>query len=220
MGAAKVLLVEDSEVWQAILQMHISEALPGSDPPQVVGTYQDGAHALRQAGWDLIVTDIGLPPDSGHVLGMQLVNLAKEADVPCIVVSGTEAVTKQLVRDLLVGEDYLARDFFSKEELRSSPAIQRRFQSLIRSITADESQVGLGQSGIDRATLVRTVAGLSPSDMAILVTLIEGAAIHVGRQGTVPEQAADLIRWAEASNGPGLVAIKRALESPRSAGRG
>jgi CheY-like chemotaxis protein len=142
MGTARVLLVEDSEVWQAILQMHISEALAGSAPAQVVGTFQDGARALRQEEWDLIVTDIGLPPDAGHVLGMQLVNLAKEAAVPCIVVSGTEAVTKQLVRDLLVGEDYRARDFFSKEELRSSPAIQRRFQSLIRAITAEEGKAG------------------------------------------------------------------------------
>lgn len=136
MKTARVLLVEDSEVWQTILQMHIGEALPDSEPPLVAGTFQDGARALRQGGWDLVVTDIGLPPDVGHVLGMQLVTLAKEEAVPCIVVSGTEAVTKQLVRDLLVGEDYRARDFFSKEELRSSPTIQRRFQDLIREITA------------------------------------------------------------------------------------
>jgi DNA-binding response OmpR family regulator len=215
MGAARVLLVEDSEFWQGILQMHISEALPGSDPPQVVGSYQEGSRALRQEGWDLIVTDIGLPPDTGHVLGMQLVSLANALDVPCVVVSGTEAVTKQHVRDLLMGEDYRARDFFSKEELQSSPAIQRRFQSLIRSITAAGGQPAPGRPEFDRTTLVRTVAGLSQSDMAILVTLVEGAAMQIGRNGTVPEQAADLIRWAEASNGPGLAAIKRALESIR-----
>ncbi len=66
---------------------------------------------------------------------------------------------------------------------------------------------------IDRATLVRTVSGLAPSDMAMLLTLIEGAARHVSRHGTVPEQAAELIRWAESSTGPGLEAIRRALEN-------
>jgi len=68
---------------------------------------------------------------------------------------------------------------------------------------------------IDRTALVRTVSGLSPGDMAMFVTLIEGAATHIGRQGTVREQAADLIRWAESSTGPGLEAIQRTLENFR-----
>jgi hypothetical protein len=70
---------------------------------------------------------------------------------------------------------------------------------------------------LDRTTLVRTVSGLSPSDMALLVTLVEGAASHISRQGTVPEQAADLIRWAESPTGPGLEAIRRAIEDFRQA---
>ena len=68
---------------------------------------------------------------------------------------------------------------------------------------------------LDRTSLVRTVSGLSPGDMANVVTFIEGAAAHVGRHGTVSEQAADLIRWAESSKGPGLEAIQRALENFR-----
>jgi hypothetical protein len=70
---------------------------------------------------------------------------------------------------------------------------------------------------IDRATLVRTVIGFAPGDMATFVTLIEGAARHVSRHGTVPEQAAELFGWAESSTGPGLEAIRRALEDFRRA---
>jgi hypothetical protein len=66
---------------------------------------------------------------------------------------------------------------------------------------------------IDRATLVRTISGFASSDMATLVTSIEGAARHIGRHGTVPEQAAELFRWAESSTGPGLEAIRRAVEN-------
>jgi hypothetical protein len=65
---------------------------------------------------------------------------------------------------------------------------------------------------LDRATLVRTLSGLSPSDMALLVALVEGAAAHVSRHGTIPEQAAELIRWAESSTGPGLRAVDEARE--------
>jgi hypothetical protein len=68
---------------------------------------------------------------------------------------------------------------------------------------------------IDRTSLVRTLTGLSPSDLAKVVTFIEGAAAQVGRYGTVAEQAADLIRWAESSSGPGLDAIQRALKNFR-----
>jgi hypothetical protein len=68
---------------------------------------------------------------------------------------------------------------------------------------------------VDRAALVRTVAGLSPSDMALLVTLIEGAAEQVAHRGTVREQAAELIRWAASSTGPGLAAVQEALASFR-----
>jgi hypothetical protein len=68
---------------------------------------------------------------------------------------------------------------------------------------------------VDRATLVRTLSGLSPSDMSLLVTLVDGAASQVSRHGTVPEQAAELIRWAESPTGPRLDVIQRALEGFR-----
>jgi hypothetical protein len=59
------------------------------------------------------------------------------------------------------------------------------------------------------------MSGLSPGDMALLVTLVEGAASHVSRHGTVREQVAELIGWVESSTGPGLAAIQEALESFR-----
>ena len=60
-----------------------------------------------------------------------------------------------------------------------------------------------GTTGVERASLVRNLTRLTPSDMATLVTLLEGAATHVSRHGTVPEQAAELVRWAESPNGCG-----------------
>jgi hypothetical protein len=51
--------------------------------------------------------------------------------------------------------------------------------------------------------------------MALLVSLIEGAGSRVSRRGTVPEQAAELIRWAESSTGRGLAVIQEALANFR-----
>lgn len=65
---------------------------------------------------------------------------------------------------------------------------------------------------IDRVTLVRTISRLNPSDLAVVVMFIEGAAQHISRHGTVPEQAAELFHWVESPTGPGLEAIQQALE--------
>jgi hypothetical protein len=68
---------------------------------------------------------------------------------------------------------------------------------------------------VDRRTLLRTISGLTPSDFDVLVASIQGAATQISRQGTVPQQAAQLIGWAESSRGPGLAAIQQALEDTR-----
>jgi TIR domain len=70
-------------------------------------------------------------------------------------------------------------------------------------------------SAIDRTLLVRTLSRFSPGDWAEFVTLIEGGATHVSRLGTVPEQVAELIRWAESPTGPGLGVIQDTLENFR-----
>jgi hypothetical protein len=60
--------------------------------------------------------------------------------------------------------------------------------------------------------LVHTISNLSPDDLALVVAFIDGAARHISRHATVPEQAAELIRWAESSGGPGLETVQKALE--------
>ena len=68
----------------------------------------------------------------------------------------------------------------------------------------------------DRLALVWDLSGLAPSDWATLVTAIPGAAPHVSRHGTVAEQVAELVRWAESPTGPGLAAVERAFEDIRN----
>ena len=69
---------------------------------------------------------------------------------------------------------------------------------------------------VNRLALVRTLVRLSPSDWATLIAVISGAASHVSRQGTIAEQAAELIRWAESVSGPGLMAVEAAIEMLRN----
>ncbi len=70
---------------------------------------------------------------------------------------------------------------------------------------------------VNRVILVKELGGLTPGDLALLVSAIEGAETRVSRQGTVPEQVAELVRWAGSPTGPGLATIAevyRELQSP------
>jgi hypothetical protein len=64
---------------------------------------------------------------------------------------------------------------------------------------------------LDRGILVRTLGELTPADFATLVALFPRAAAQTSRYVTIPEQAAELIRWAESPTGPGLHALEREL---------
>jgi hypothetical protein len=69
----------------------------------------------------------------------------------------------------------------------------------------------------DRMALVRNLGRLAPADWALLVSAIEGAESRISRHGTVPEQVAELLRWAGSPTGPGLAAVVEAyrqLQNP------
>src|SRR5262249_49245879 len=70
---------------------------------------------------------------------------------------------------------------------------------------------------LKRLTLVKDMSGLDPADWATFVTVIPGATSHISRQGTVAEQVADLVRWAESTTGPGLAAIEDVFRNFRAA---
>ena len=67
-----------------------------------------------------------------------------------------------------------------------------------------------------RVALVRELSSLAPADWATLVTMIPEAGSHISRQGTVPEQVAELVRWAESPTGPGLAAVEATAKELRS----
>ena len=81
---------------------------------------------------------------------------------------------------------------------------------------AEESETK-GRVGVPaRLALVRDLSGLAPTDWACLVTSIEGAAAHVSHNLPIPEQVAQLVRWAESTNGPKLAAVEEAFKELRN----
>jgi HEAT repeat protein len=67
---------------------------------------------------------------------------------------------------------------------------------------------GEDEEPIDRRALVSFLATLGPPDLSLLVAAL-GASKYVSRNATVPEQVAELVRWAESDVGPGLEGLHR-----------
>ena len=61
-----------------------------------------------------------------------------------------------------------------------------------------------GGKPLDRVAFVSALCNLSPTDLSRLVSALPGAAAYVSRSASVPEQVAELLRWAESPTGPGL----------------
>jgi hypothetical protein len=68
-----------------------------------------------------------------------------------------------------------------------------------------------------RAGLLGALSRLVPAEMAFVLVRIKGAASRVAHNVSDLEKAADLFRWAESANGPGLGALQRALDELRVA---
>ncbi len=95
MAEIKVLLVENEEDWLSILEDDIKEVLDKIGIPdeqyliRKIRNFSDALEALQKSEnrWNLLITDIGLPPDI-EMLGITLVKKAHILKIPTIVVSG------------------------------------------------------------------------------------------------------------------------------------
>lgn len=127
MTTVKVLLVEDHPTWQKILRDDVQDALRKTNALgeiEIVETYDEACLWLEKEEWHLLVTDIGLgsPSESLQKLGIRLVKLAYEHQIPAIAVSGTSHLQPQDVRKLF--KEVGASDFFSKQEFDDTKFIE------------------------------------------------------------------------------------------------
>jgi len=143
MNKSKVLLVEDHLNWQKILKSRVEQAFQNigrAGTVKLCSNFIEACQALEFEGpWHLLITDIGLGnhDESRHKLGIQLVDMAHESQLHCIVVSGTLVVTNHDVRDLL--KEHGIRDFFSKQNFESKQFVDT-VESILKMTLRPSSQ--------------------------------------------------------------------------------
>jgi nucleoside phosphorylase/CheY-like chemotaxis protein len=117
MKAFKILIVEDDYSWQIALKNKLNHFTSnGFDNLDIkfIETFDEADQVLKEGSWNLLITDIGLPPNIRQKLGIHLTELARDLQVPTIVNSATEETTRQDVNYLITEQKILG--FFSKEE--------------------------------------------------------------------------------------------------------
>src|SRR4051794_33798739 len=115
---ARVLVAEDHPAWQVILSDKVREAEPAAQVT-LVGDCSGARAALKgNVLWHLLITDVGLPVESGErtedrlKYGLMLVEDAQALRLPVLVVSGNPAVKKLDIRNLF--KKYGVEDYFTK----------------------------------------------------------------------------------------------------------
>lgn len=166
MTVVKVLLAEDHQSWRDILKERIHRAVRdiGRLDITVVRTFDEAFEVLKQNSWHLLITNVALGEDfyaTRQKLGMRLVDLAHDCQVPTIVVSGMDEqqLTRRHVRGLL--RKYTATDFFEKEEFDDQDFI-KKVQELVQQIS--DPQISLPRYDLgndDKQYLINTLASLA-----------------------------------------------------------
>ncbi len=170
MNNFKILVVEDTQSWQKILDGKIRNAVQNMGnidcDIKIIDNFDEAYTTLEEGSWDLLVTDISLSDSEQEQkkLGQELVELAYNKNVPAITVSGSETLTNEDVRDLLL--EYKAYDFFSKNKFDSKRfinSVELLLEKKLKTIQKNTSSQTEGDklSDDDKQYLITTISRLA-----------------------------------------------------------
>ncbi|MEO8039225.1 MAG: response regulator [Betaproteobacteria bacterium] len=170
----RLLLVEDDPM----IGKSVQAWLKGQG--YAVDWVRDGVAAelsVRDAPYDLVLLDLGLPRQSGHAVLTRL--RAGHHDVPVLVITARDAVPDR-VQSLDAGaDDYLVKPFDLDE-------LSARVRALLRRQAGRaEPAIEHGPLRIDPSTRQVSVddvpVNLAPREFALLLTLVESAGVPLSR---------------------------------------
>jgi len=168
-AGAEILLVEDD----AGLRQVIRGALERSG--HTVDTADSGLTAgekLREAEYDVVLLDIGLP----FIDGWQILDSLERRRLPSVIVISARGEEQDKVRALDMGaDDYLTKPFGADELLARVRAVLRRVRGTAEAaklIRCDDVVVDLGSRAVTRGG---HEVRLSPTEYVLLVELAKRA---------------------------------------------
>jgi DNA-binding NarL/FixJ family response regulator len=116
----RALLIEDQSLFAEVIAAALTKA--GYD---VVGTSSTGSEGLRSAqrlSPDLVLIDVGLPDQSGLVIGMQIIDTVEGAKVVALTGQDDPRAVREAIRAGFAG--FLTKDLSAEEFLAAVRVIQ------------------------------------------------------------------------------------------------
>ena len=174
----RVLLVDDDPDFKTFTELGLKaagvEILSVSTGPEALALL--AGSGPEQAGFDIILLDLGLPGLSGMDLLYEIRQAGDET--PVIIVSG-ESRTKQKVKGFSLGaDDYLVKPLEIDELVARMEAVRRR-RATLEPIDYGEVQVDLARRRVTRAG---HRIDLSPREFDLLLALVRAKGELVSRQ--------------------------------------
>jgi two-component system response regulator RegX3 len=165
----QLLIVEDDDAIAAPLARGLEREGFG------VTRVTTGAAALRAAGHDLVLLDLGLPDMDGFTICREL---RSRSDVPIIVVTARGGETDRVVGLELGADDYLVKPFGFRELVARIGAVTRRAAPRPPD---DDDPHAVGALVVDPRTHRITLAGeeltLTPKEFDLLALLSEQSGV-------------------------------------------
>lgn len=144
MNSAEILIIDDEAAIRKLLEITLQS---NSYKVNMAATGKEGAIAAANHPPDLILLDIGLPDESGHIILQQLREWYNKPIIILSVQSNEEDIVKALDNG---ANDYLIKPFRSGELLA-------RIRSALRSSIATENEPSLVYGDLEIDLQARTV---------------------------------------------------------------
>jgi class 3 adenylate cyclase len=151
----------------------------------------------------VVVVDKNLPVGKGVLQADRLSGLA-EVGQPCVSKRFWKSLEDYEKRDCIVNSIPEDDEAFKVHKRGAAEQASQQPATLASEPFQQAGAVREPVPALDRRALVRFLSQLAPPSWATYLASVDRAAAYVSQNVTVAEQAAQLIRWAESSTGPGL----------------
>jgi len=168
MNQVTILVIDDEEQMQELLKITLET---NEFVVRFASSAKEGLNAASTHPPDLILLDIGLPDESGHVVLQKL----REWYTRPVIILSVQNSEEDIVKALNNGaNDYLIKPFRTAELIaRMNSALRGRFSETIK------SQIRFGEFSIDLVALTvkrnTEFIKLTPTEYALLALLVSNA---------------------------------------------
>ncbi|MES2329303.1 MAG: response regulator transcription factor [Bacteroidota bacterium] len=165
----KILIADDHSIVRVAIRNILEEAYPTVQVEEVSGA-AGLIEKVRQQNWDVIISDIDMPPGNSGLAAMKQIKiLSPHTPVLFLSMYGAESYALKAIEAGAAG--YLSKDMASMELVKAVSHI------LSGKKYVNEEVAAILVNSVDGSHLARSVDKLSPRELEVFISLAQGKTI-------------------------------------------